>query len=171
MHPPPPSSIHLRPAPPTPTQLISTSIQLHPPPLSSFQPPSSSTHLHLAHFTRNWAISPKLGQLKLSISTKNWHTWYIEGADSKSRRRFLKLRPQNLLLGKFGPKKLKLFFLLENWHKWYIEDVDSYSNISFLDFLPKNHFGANWAKKIKVIRFVWKLTHMVHRGCWFLFQH
>ena len=55
------------------------STQLHPPPPSSFQPPSSSIHLHPAHFSlhlalqrsqqylnqniaRNWVISPNLGQ-------------------------------------------------------------------------------------------------------------
>ena len=32
-------------------------------------------------------------------------------------------------------------------------------------------FGQIWAKKVKVVRFNWKLAHMISRGCWFLFQH
>ena len=66
MDPPPPSSIHLHPAPSTSTQLISTSVQLHPPPPSSFQPPLSSLQ-HPQQYSnqsiaRNWPISPNLGQ-------------------------------------------------------------------------------------------------------------
>ena len=67
----------------------------------------------------------RLKKSKLSILTENWHTWYLEGADSKSRLWFLKLRPQNPFFGEFGPKKSKLFFLPENWHIWYLEDGDS----------------------------------------------
>ena len=44
----------------------------------------------------------------LSILTKNWHTWYFGGLDSESRLRFLKFRPQNPFLDKFGPKNSKL---------------------------------------------------------------
>ena len=36
---------------------------------------------------------------------------------------------------------------------------------------PKSIFGQIWAQKLKVIRFVWKLAHMVSQGCWFLFQY
>ena len=32
-------------------------------------------------------------------------------------------------------------------------------------------FGLTWAKKVKVVSFVWKLAYMVSRGFWFLFQH
>ena len=32
-------------------------------------------------------------------------------------------------------------------------------------------FGQIWAKKVKVVRFNWKLAHMISQGCWFLFQH
>ena len=72
----------------------------------------------------------RLKKSKLSILTENWHTWYLGGADSKSRLWFLKVRPQNPFFGEFGPKKSKLYFLPENWHIWYLEDGDSYSNIS-----------------------------------------
>ena len=35
---------------------------------------------------------------------------------------------------------------------------------------PKSFFGQIWAEKFKVVYFDWKLTHMVYRGCWFLFE-
>ena len=57
---------HLHPAPSTPTWLISTSTQLHPPLPSLFQS-LSSTLQHPQQYlnqkiARNWAISPNLGQ-------------------------------------------------------------------------------------------------------------
>ena len=98
--------------------------------------------------------------LELSISTENWHTWYIGGDDLESRLKFLKFRPQNSFLGKFGPEKVKSSLLLENWHKWYLEDADSYFNISFLDFLPKIHFWANLEQKSQSCPFGLKIdTH------------
>ena len=36
---------------------------------------------------------------------------------------------------------------------------------------PKSIFGQIWAKKVKVVCFVWKLLHMVSQGCWYLLQH
>ena len=35
----------------------------------------------------------------------------------------------------------------------------------------KSIFGQIWAQKVKVVRFAWKLVHMVSQRCWFLFQH
>ena len=32
---------------------------------------------------------------------------------------------------------------------------------------PKFIFGQIWAQKFKVVRFVWKLVHIVSQGCWF----
>ena len=54
--------------------------------------------------------------LKLFILTENWHICSLRGADLQSALRILKLRPQNLFLGKFGSRKPKLFILPENWH-------------------------------------------------------
>ena len=99
-----------------------SSTQLHPPPLSSFQPPPSSLQHPQQYLNqniaRNWAISPNLGQKikNCPILTENWHTWYIGDVNSESRLRFLKSRPQNPFLGKFGPKKSKLSVLSENWY-------------------------------------------------------
>ena len=57
---------HLHLAPPTSTQLTSTSTQLQPPPLSSFQPPPSSLQHPQQYLNqniaRNWAIYPNLGR-------------------------------------------------------------------------------------------------------------
>ena len=36
--------------------------------------------------------------------------WSLGGADTRSRLRFLKFRPQNPFFGKFGLKKIKLLF-------------------------------------------------------------
>ena len=44
-------------------------------------------------------------------------------------------------------------------------------DLDFWNFNPKIHFGEIWAQKVKVVRFVWKLAHMVSQWCWFLFQH
>ena len=109
MHPSSPSSIHLHPAPPSSTQLISVSTQLSATPSTIFEP----------KYCTNWAISPNLGQkLKVVHLTENWHTWYIGGTDSQYRLRFLKFRPQKPFLGKFGPKSSMLFVLSENWCKF-----------------------------------------------------
>ena len=122
---------------PTSTQLISTSTQLHPPPTSSFQPSPSSLQHPQQYFNQNvarhWAISPNLDQKNKScLFWLKIGTWYIGGVDSESR--FLKFRPQNPFLGKFGPTNSKLSLLSENWYIWYLKDTDSYSNISFLNF-------------------------------------
>ena len=39
--------------------------------------------------------------------------WSLGGADTKSRLRFLKSRPQNPFFGKFGLKKSKLLFWMK----------------------------------------------------------
>ena len=69
MHPPPPSSIHLYPAPPSSNHLHSTHFSLHPAPSTSTQLISASTQLSATpstifepKYSRNWAISPNLGQ-------------------------------------------------------------------------------------------------------------
>ena len=36
---------------------------------------------------------------------------------------------------------------------------------------PKSIFGQIWAEKVKVVRFTWKLEHMVSQGCWFFYWH
>ena len=87
---------------------------------------------------------------KLFILTKNWHTWYIEDADSYSDNSFFELPTLNPFLGKFGLKKSKLFVLPENWHtRTYTHSISKMliliSILVFFNLKPKS-----W-------------------GCWFLF--
>ena len=145
--------------------------------------PSTSIYPHPAHFSLDPAlcntlnvirtkISHVIGQfpkfrpknLKLSILTENWHTWYPGGADFECRLSFLKLRPQDPFLRKFGPKKSNLSVLPENWHTWYLEDLNSYFNISFQNFQPKIHFWANLGQKTQSCLFCLKIgTHGISR--------
>ena len=66
LHSSPSTSTQVHPASSSSTQLISTSIQLHPLPPSSFQPPPSSLEHPQQYLNqniaRNWAISPNLGR-------------------------------------------------------------------------------------------------------------
>ena len=98
------------------------------------------------------------GNQKLSILTENWHTWYIGGFDSESRLRLLKFRPQNLFLGKFRPKSQSCLFCLNigthGISRMLILISTLVSNPNFL-------YGQVWAKKVKVVRFKWKLARMV----------
>ena len=242
-----PSSIHLHPAP-------STSTQVRPPPPSSLQHPQQYLNQNIV---RNWAISPNLGQkikscpIWMKIGTRGILEVLIPNSD------FLKFRPQNPFLGKFGPKYSKLSVLPENWCTYISRILILNPDLDFWNFDPKIHFSANfspkiqscpfclkigalsisrilipnpdldfwnfdlkihfwanlgpksqscpfclkigthgisrmliliptlvfwisnpnflfgqiWAKKVKVVRFNWKLAHMISRGCWFLFQH
>ena len=91
--------------------------------------------------------------------TENWHTWYIGGVDFQSRLRFLKLRPQNPFLGKFGPKNSKLFVLSENWYTLYLKDADPESGLRFLKFRHQNSFlGKFWSEKSKLFVFLEKIV-------------
>ena len=94
----------------------------------------------------------------MSILTENWHTWYIGGADSKSRLRILKFRPQNPFLGKFGPKNSMLSVLSENWCTKYLKDADSKFGLKFLKFWPQNPFlGKFGPKNLKLCPFCVKI--------------
>ena len=126
---------HLHPAPSTSTQLISASTQLQQHSQQKFRPKNS----------------------KLSILTENWLAWYLGGADSEYRLRFLKFQPQSPFLGQFGPKKSKLSVLTENWRTWCLKDTDPYFNISFLNFQPKIHFWANLGQKSQSCPFCLKI--------------
>ena len=126
-------------------QAPSTSTNLHP---AHFNLQTSSIHLRSAHFSLHPALCNTLNNIWTKILhvigqfpqilTKNWHTWYFGGADSESRLRFLKFRPQNPLLGKFRLKNSKLSS--ENWYTWYLKDADSESRPRFLKFWPQNPF-------------------------------
>ena len=107
----------------------------------------------------------------MSILTENWHTWYIGAADSKSRLRFLKFRPQNPFLGKFGPKIQSCSFWLKLGTHGISRMLILIPTLVFWISNPNFLFGQIWAKKVKVVQFGWKLAHRVSRQCWFLFRH
>ena len=101
---------------------------------------------------------------KLFILTENWHTEYLEDANSYSVNSFLNILPEIYFLANLGQKS-QLFVLPENQHTGYLEDANCYCNISFLNFQP--FLGKFWLKKS--VCFAWKITHTVSRGLWFLF--
>ena len=160
MHPPPPGSV-----------------QLHPPPPSSFQsPPSPLQHPQQylnQNIARHWAISPNLGRkiksclfwLKIGtygisevlIPNPDWDFWNVDSKIHFWRNLGPKIQssPFCLKTGTHGISRMLI--LLPTLVFWI-------SNPYFL-------FGQIWAKKVKVVRFNWKLAHMISQGCWFLFQH
>ena len=177
--------MHLHPAPCTSTQLISASTQFSATPSTIFEPKYCTQLGNLAKFRSK--------NQKLSILTEDWHTWYTGGVDSESKHRFLKFRPQNPFLGKFGPKKSKVSVLLDFWnsdpkiHFW--ENLGPKSQrclfclkigthvISRMLILiptlvfwisnPSFLFGQIWVKKVKVVHFNWKLAHLASWKCRF----
>ena len=144
-------------------------------------PPPSSIYLHPGHFslhpascntlnqniTCNWAISPNFdrkiqicpfwlnigsqGVLEVLILNTDLDFWnsnpkinFWANLDSKSQS---------------CPFFLKLTDMVSQWC-WFLFQ-HQFSEIPTLKFI----FGQIWAKNIKVVRFVWKLAHMVSRGC------
>ena len=105
-----------------------------------------------------WAY---LGQKKskLLVLAVNRFTWYLGGADSASGDRFSKFRPQNPLLGIFGPKKSKLPDFFKNCHTEYLNDLILIPKLVFRISNPKSIFRQIWDKKVKAVCFVWKLAH------------
>ena len=137
-------------APCTSTQLISTSTQLDPPPISSFQPPPSSLQHPQQYLNqnivRNWAISPNLGR-----KNKSWRFWLKIGTYGISEVLIpnpdLDFQPQNPFFGKFGPKISKLFVLSENWRTQDLKDADFESRLRFLKFWSQNPFLGKFGPK------------------------
>ena len=85
--------------------------------------------------------------------------------------RFLKFRPQNPFFATSDRNSQSCLFC---------QKIDTHDISRMLIFIPtlvfwisnpKSIFGEIWAKKNKVVRFVWKLAHTVPRECRFLFQH
>ena len=117
----------------------------------------------ISHF--NWAISPIPGRkfqicpFWLNIGTHDIMEVLIPHPDLD----FWNSDPKIHFWANLG-RKSQLSVLLENWHIWCLEYVDSYSDISFLSLQPEIHF---WVKKFKIIRFAWKLAHMVSLKSWF----
>ena len=148
---------------PSSTQLISASTQLSATPSTLFEP----------KYPHHWAISPNLGRkiqscpsglkigtrgilevliqnLDLDVSNFNSkiHFWADLGRKNKSGLFYLKTSTNGIS---------RMLILISTYVFWI-------SN-------PKFILGQIWFKKVKVVRFAWKLVHMVFWGCWFLFQH
>ena len=106
----------------------------------------------------------------LFILTENWHTWYIEGADSESG---LEIPIPKFIFGQIWVEKVKVVrFTWEMAHM--ISGRMLMILIPTLVFWvekPESIFGQIWAAKIKDIHFGCKLAHRVSRRCWFLFRH
>ena len=169
------SYTHLYPAP-------FTFSQLHPPSLSSI-------HLHPAHFNLHSALSNTLSVIRIknwmqlgnfpklrpqnsnwSVLTENLHTWYLEGASSKSGLRVLKFRPpKNIFWANLSRKSKNVCFARKLTHTvsrgcWFLFG-HYFSEVSN----PDSILGKLGPKK--VVRFAWQLARRVSRGCWFLFQY
>ena len=71
---------------------------------------------------------------KLFILAENWHTEYLENADSYSIISFLNFLPKIYFWANLDRKSQKLFVLPENLHMVYLEDADPCCDISFLNF-------------------------------------
>ena len=160
MHPPSPSSIHLHPghfnlhpAPSTSIQLISVYTQL-------FATPSTILDQNIA---RIWAISPNLGQeikscpFWLKICTHGILEVFIPNPDLD----FWDSDPKIHFWANLGPKIQSSPFCLKIGTHSISRILILISTLVFWISNPYFLFGQIWAKKVKVVRFNWKLAHMV----------
>ena len=98
------------------------------------------------------------------ILTENRHWWYIGGADSESRLRFLKFWPQNPLWANLGPKLESCPFCLKIGTHSISRILIPNPDLDFANFDPKIHFWANLGPKTQNCPYVWKLVHMFSIG-------
>ena len=158
---------HLQPASSMSTQLISISTQLHPRPPSSCQPlPSSLQHPQQylnQNIARDWAISPNLGrklkscQFWLKIGTHSILEVLIPNPDLD----FWNSDPKIHFWANLGPKSQRCSFCLKIGTHGISRMLILIPTLVFWISNPNFLFGQIWAKKVKVVRFNWKLTHMV----------
>ena len=152
-----------------------TSIQLHPPPPSSFQPPTSSLqhpeylNQNIAH---NWAISQNLGQ-----KTKCCPVWLkigthdiVEVLIPNPELDFWNSDPNISFWANLGPKIQSCWFCLKIGTHGITRMLISKPDLDFWNFDTKIHFWANLDPKSQSC-FAWKLVHMVSQGCWFLLHY
>ena len=112
-----------------------------------------------------------LNYSKLSVLTENCDTWYLGGADSKSRVRFLKLQPKIYFSANLDRKSQSyLFFLKIGTYGISIMPI-LIPTLVFWISKAKSIFEKIWARNVKVVPFGWKVLHRASRGCWFLFTH
>ena len=121
----------------------STSTKLHTPSPSSFQPPPSSTQLHPSP-------SSSLQHSQQYLNQNIAHNWAIS---------------PNLC-----QKKKSCPFWLKIGTHGILEMLIPNPDLDFEIPTPKSISGQIWAQKFKVVRFVWKLVHVVSQRCWFQIQ-
>ena len=85
--------------------------------------------------------------------------------------RFLNFRPQNPFFATLGRNSQSCLFCQKTDTHGISRMLIFIPTLVFWISNPKSIFGEIWAKKFKVVRFVWKLAHTVSRECRFLFQH
>ena len=111
---------------------------------------------------------------KLSVLSENWCSQYLKDADSKSRLRFLKFWTQNPFWANLGPKSQSCPFCLKIGTHGISKMLILIPTLVFWISNPNFLFGQIWAKKVKVVRFNWKLTQWYlgsadsESGLWFL---
>ena len=106
---------------------------------------------------------------KLFILIENWHTWYIEDADSYSDNSFLNCQPKSIF-GQIWAEKVKAVCFAWNLahphiHTQYLEDVDFISILVLWNSKPKSIFWPNLSRKTSILHFAWKLVYRVPWGC------
>ena len=147
-----------------------SSTQLHSPPPSSLQHPEQYLTQNIA---RNWAISPNLGRkikscpFWLKIGTHGILEVLIPNPDLD----FWNSDPKIHFWANLGPKIQSCPFCLKIGTHDISRMLILIPTLVFWISNPNFFFGQIWAKKVKVVRFNWKLAQMISRGCWFLFQH
>ena len=102
----------------------------------------------------------------MSSLNENWHT-LIPNPDLDFWNSYLKIH----FWANLGPKILNCLFRLKIGEHSISSMLIPNPGLDFENFDPKSIFWQIWDKKVKVVRFNWKLAHMISRGCWFLSQH
>ena len=104
---------------------------------------------------------------KLSILPENWQSWYIGGADSESRLRILKFQPQKFFWANLVWKSRSCLLGLRIGTHDILKELILHPDLIFWNSDPKILFWTNLGRKFKVVRFAWKLAHMVSWRSWF----
>ena len=108
--------------------------------------------------------NPFLGKLgpkkwKLSVLPENWHIWYLGGTDSASRLRLPRFRPQNPFSANLGRKIQSCSLCLEVGMQSISKMLILIPTLVFWISNTKSTFMQVWDKKVKAVRFAWKLAH------------
>ena len=99
-------------------------------------------NLHPGHFSLHLALYNTLNVIRPKILHVIRHFWSNLG------------RKSCLFYSKIGTSGISRMLILVPTLVFWISN-------------PKSIFGQIWAKKVKVVRFAWKLTHMVSWKCRF----